>query len=284
MITFQPVSTLPEMLVRYESLFETCFSKHPKFGLEVLRWLYVGNPEGPAVGFDAWDGDVLAAHYVCIPTRVRIRGEEVRSLLSLNTATHPGYQGQGLFPKLAALTFEAATVDGFHSAYGVANANSSPAAVKKLGYRLVAPLQAMVGVGSLGFDLQEVSRRAGFERVWTAQALQWRCANPVNPVRLSLNGDRLLFHAKAMGMLVSAVAELPILQDGLAQQQGRVWSPLRLHLGLLPDGVGGLGRYFDIPRRLRPSPLNLMYRPLSATGSAIDAGRVHFNFLDFDAY
>ena len=284
MITYQPVNTLPEMLVRYESLFETCFSKHPKFGLETLRWLYVGNPEGPAVGFDAWDGNVLAAHYVCIPTRVRIQGAEVRSLLSLNTATHPGYQGQGLFPKLAGLTFEAATAAGFHSAYGVANANSSPAAVKKLGYRLVAPLQAMVGVSRLGIDLQEVSQRAGFERVWTPQALQWRCANPVNPVRTSRDRDRLLFHAKAMGMLVSAVAELPISDGGLALPQGRVWSPVRLHLGLLPDGVGGLGSYVDTPQRLRPSPLNLMYRPLSATGSVVEPGRVHFNFLDFDAY
>lgn len=283
MITFQPVSTLPEMLVRYESLFETCFSKHPKFGIDTLRWLYVGNPEGPAVGFDAWDGDVLAAHYVCIPTRVRIQGEVVRSLLSLNTATHPAYQGQGLFPKLAGLTFEAATVAGFHSAYGVANANSSPAAVKKLGYRLVGPLRAMVGVGSLGFDLREVSRKAGFERVWTPQALQWRCTNPVNPVKLSCERDRLIFHTKALGMLVSAVAELPS-DGGLELSRGRVWSPVRLHLGLLPDGSGGLDRYVDIPRRLRPSPLNLMYRPLSATGSNIEAGRVHFNFLDFDAY
>lgn len=285
MIAFKPVETSPEMLVRYEALFTACFAKTPKFGLAALQWLYMDNPEGPAVGFDAWDGDVLAAHYVCVPTRVRIHGTEVRSLLSLNTATHPDFQGKGLFPKLAGLTFEAAAGAGFHSAYGVANANSSPAAVKKLGYRFVAPLQAMLGVGGMGCDLSAMAGSAEFERVWSPRSLQWRCANPVNPVSVQQTTDRLVFRARAMGPLVVAQAELPLPLSGPNLSNGhQAWAPLRLHLGLLPKGTGGFASYVNIPQRLRPSPLNLMYRPLTDGTPGIAADSVHFNFLDFDAY
>jgi hypothetical protein len=36
--------------------------------------------------------------------------------------------------------------------------------------------------------------------------------------------------------------------------------------------------------RLRPSPLNLIYRSFSPDVTALDASRIAFSFLDFDAY
>ncbi|MBS0360304.1 MAG: GNAT family N-acetyltransferase, partial [Proteobacteria bacterium] len=58
-----------------------------------------------------------------------------------------------------------------------------------------------------------------------------------------------------------------------------------LFLGLEPRA--GLGRhgFLAIPERLRPSPLNLIWRPLDGTvPKALDREAVALNFLDFDPY
>ena len=87
-----------------------------------------------------------------------------------------------------------------------------------------------------------------------------------------------------MDRLISAYAELPgHLTLGGVQARGPL-SPLRLYLGLVPEGCARFSTYAAIPRFLRPSPLNLIFRPLASPELRLEAGRVHFSFLDFDAY
>ena len=97
MIDFLPVRCNEAAYADCVRLFADCFPGVDKFSREYIDWLYSCNPDGKVVGFDARDGDRLAAHYVCIPARAQVGDEEVRVLLSLNTATHPDYQGKGLF-------------------------------------------------------------------------------------------------------------------------------------------------------------------------------------------
>jgi GNAT superfamily N-acetyltransferase len=80
---------------KYVQLFETCLPNSDRFNARYLRWLYVENPGGFAVGFDAWEGERLAAQYVAVPIKVVIAGSTTSALLSLNTATHPEFQGRG---------------------------------------------------------------------------------------------------------------------------------------------------------------------------------------------
>ena len=283
MIELRPVQCDPSALARYSALFAICFSPQPKFGAEALHWLYADNPDGQVVGYDAFDGDQLAAHYVCVPARVIVNGVIERGLLSLNTATHPRWQGKGLFTRLAARTYETAAAAGFGSVYGVANANSTPGFVRKLGFQLVAPLRAMVGVGRLGLDPQSSVAEAGFSRAWSPDALRWRCANPVNQVSMRCGNDGIRrFFAGGPAPLVPAYAELPA-GDGPATSAPPA-ALARLFLGLAPVGSGGLSSYAEIPRRLRPSPLNLIFKDLGGRNRELDANRVFFSFLDFDAY
>jgi hypothetical protein len=207
-------------------------------------------------------------------------------LLSLNTATAPAFQGKGLFTRLAALTYEAGAAGGFDGVYGVANGNSTPGFIRKLAFQLVCPLDAKVGVGGLGE--RHVDRQAAaplaFERRWRSQSLAWRCASPFNPVRGVARGSRWQLHAPALSPLVPAYAELT-LPDGVAPAlTAAAAPPLRLYLGLLPRASRGPALYASIPRRLRPSPLNLIYRSFGAQPLALDADRIRFSFLDFDAY
>jgi GNAT superfamily N-acetyltransferase len=281
---FVPIKFDAPSLAEYSALFTACFPDGGRFTTEYLSWLYRDNPDGRAFGFDARENGQLAAHYVCVPASVSLGGEPVRVLLSLNTATHPQFQGKGLFTKLAAMTYEAAAEAGFAAIYGVANANSTPGFVRKLGFQLVRPLDALVGVGPIGPRPADGGRPLAFERAWTAPALDWRCANPLNPVLRRRRGSHWQFQAAAFGSTVHAYAQLPLAQEiGLAPT-GAPLSPLRLYLGLMPDHLRAAGSYVAIPQRLRPSPLNLIFRSLASPGKQLDATLVNFSFLDFDAY
>ncbi|VVE01987.1 hypothetical protein PHO31112_02182 [Pandoraea horticolens] len=286
MITYAPIGAGSESLRRYQTLFSLCFPRAEKFKhSEFLKWLYFENPEGHVVGFDAFDGDRLIAHYACIPTTIRLRGDVVRALLSLNTATHPDFQGKGLFSKLADMTYRHAADLGFDCVYGVANANSTPGFVRKLGFHLVQPLDARIGFGTIGIDFSAVARDAEFERAWKPEALSWRQANPINPIRSWRQHDRLRFEAKAAGRWVSAIAELP--EAGVQAKDSEppgIQSPARVFLGLVPDGACAFRTYWQIPARWRPSPLNFIYRSLTKDGDQVSCGKIQFSFMDFDGY
>lgn len=285
MMRFSAIRFDDQALREYGALFGACFPPSPKFESNALRWLYVDNPEGRAVGFDAYEGDVLAAHYVCVPARAMVHGVECRVLLSLNTATHPNYQGKGLFTKLADMTYTAGAEQGFSAVYGVANANSTPGFVRKLGFQLVSPLRAMVGIGGLGLDAKALqSSGIQFERRWTAESIRWRCANPVNHVRAFRTRSGTAFAANAFGRMLPAYAELDTARQELPPADHSLIAPMRLYLGLMPAGASNITGYFEIPKKLRPSPLNLIYRPLGSDKRPLEADRIFFTFLDFDAY
>ncbi len=283
-LVFAPVRTDAAALALYGALFKACFPMTDKFTPRYLEWLYVDNPDGKAVGYDAWDGERLAAHYVCIPARAWVEGRDVPVLLSLNTATHPDYQGKGLFTKLASMTFEAGASQGFDGVYGVANANSTPGFVRKLGFQLVRPLEARIGVGGLRHGRKAPAAGLSFERSWSAAALQWRCANPHNPVFMRPGAGKLRFHAAASGNKLPAYAELDAADAVLPARPGPLLSPLRLFIGLAPDASSNYWNYASIPMSLRPSPLNLIYRSFVPRVAALDPSRIAFSFLDFDAY
>jgi GNAT superfamily N-acetyltransferase len=288
-LTFAPVRCDDAALALYGQLFAACFPGTEKFTPAYLRWLYADNPDGGVAGYDAWDGERLAAHYVCVPGMATIGGQQVRVLLSLNTATHPDYQGKGLFTKLAALTYDSAREQGYDAVYGVANANSTPGFIRKLGFQLVRPLEARVGVGGVGTPPHGQGVAASFERVRSPAALAWRCANPDNPVRMRRHGALWRFDAAALpltrayGELALPAAADPALAQAAAATDG-AWAPARLYLGLVPDAERRFTGYPTIPARLRPSPLNLIYRSLSGRVAQLDPAAIRFSFLDFDAY
>ncbi len=279
---FLPVRCDESAYADYVQLFARCFPGADKFSRDYLDWLYRANPDGQVVGFDARDGDRLAAHYVCIPARAQIAGAQVRVLLSLNTATHPDYQGKGLFTQLAERTYATGTDQGFDCVYGVANANSTPGFTRKLQFQLVGPLDASVGIGPRGIDFAS-KQLPQFQRLWSPQALAWRCASPVNPLIARAGRDRTTFLAPALlGGACMAAAEIEAAAP--AGTDAGFASPLRLSIGRVPSAWQRSALYADIPQRLRPSPLNLIYRSLSGRVQRIDEDAVFLSFLDFDAY
>jgi hypothetical protein len=183
------------------------------------------------------------------------------------------------------MAYEAGADQGFDGVYGVANANSTPGFVRKLGFQLVRPLEARIGVGALRHAAPQHPEQLSFQRNWSEPALAWRCANPHNPVWSRDRGASRQFHAAAFGKLLPAYAELPGATLDLPRPAApTALSPLRLFIGLAPDHGASYWNYASIPARLRPSPLNLIYRSFAPRVDQLDPARIQFTFLDFDAY
>jgi GNAT superfamily N-acetyltransferase len=272
-----------EELGRAAALLAEVFPK-AGFTASFLRWQYLENPDGVAQGFNAWDGHGnLAGHYATIPVRAKLFGAERSGLLSLNTATHPLHSGKGLFTALALDTYDAARSNGHQFVVGVANAASTHGFVSKLGFQLVGPLQAKIGVGTpvLGSALTQV---VDFERIWSRERLSWRIANPNgNYATFEEYGKQVLTSRTGYPCVSAVLGEFAtdlLHSDRLHHQ--KPW--VRLYLGMYPEVNWQRLAYLDIPLRWRPSPLHLIFLDLTGQGRTLDAAKVHFRCADFDAY
>lgn len=121
---------IPELV----KLFTTAFGD-TKLSKDYLNWQYFENPHGLAIGYNAYSGNQIVAHYCVIPQK-SISG--TRYFLSTNTATHPNFSGKGLFTKLAKLTFQYIEDCEPTEIRGVANDNSIYVFKNKLGFKHVA--------------------------------------------------------------------------------------------------------------------------------------------------
>lgn len=276
-ITIKAAGTAPATLSAYGRMLSQVFGGVEKFTPEAIFWRYQDNPAGTVVGADAWAGETLAAHYVTCPTAMTLEGAPARGLLSLNTATHPDFQGQGLFTRLAEATYAAGADAGFDFVFGVANANSTPGFVRKLGFQLVAPLAAgVLPVPPRRFTDAPVQLAGD----WSPAALAWRLENPTGRYRTARWGDLAAVWARTHLPVTDCLALLP----GRLPDQGPPPRP-SLFIGLDPRLTLERQLFFPLPQSLRPSPLNLIYRPLSARAPAqLNPREVAISFLDFDPY
>jgi GNAT superfamily N-acetyltransferase len=276
---FRVLDSSAEGLARSAALLGAVLS--PALDHRYLTWLYTDNPAGPAVGFEAFDDGVLAAHYATIPIEAWINDRLEKGLLSLNTATHPGHQGKGLFPRLAERTYAHAAEHGYGFVVGVANARSTRGFTDKLGFQLVAPLDVRVGVGGL-----KSRERAAYSYVthWPEAAVAWRLKRPgARYVAGGRQGEtRDVFARISIPGLLALLDAVPArVADTLPGAPAL--APFRLQIGLdrLARRAGVL---LPVPDGLKASPLNLIFRDLRGTGRTLDANQVRWTLLDFDAY
>jgi GNAT superfamily N-acetyltransferase len=263
-------------LIESQQLLQQVFSEHAdKFSFEYLKWQYADNTAGPAVGFNAYAGEVLAAHYVTTPIYMILNGQRVPGLLSLNTATHPDYRGKRLFTLLAERTYEYATEKGYQFVIGVANANSTHGFLKHLGFYLVAPLEVKVGVGDpYRFDVPSEKNRVAYDEA----TLKWRLSCPVFQYS---SAGKSIYGRIGIPLFHTAVGKLP---DGITRKQlglKKTFDVFNLYIGLGLDKVPGL--YAPLPKFIKRSPFNLIFKDLTGGKLPIlTKDNVFFQLLDFD--
>jgi GNAT superfamily N-acetyltransferase len=276
-LTLEPSGVEAGKLQHYADLLGQVFGEGPKFTPAAIAWRYRDNPAGQVVGMDAWAGGRLAAHYVTCPLTALVEGAPRKGLLSLNTATHPDFQGRGLFTRLAEATYAAGAAAGYDFVIGVANANSTPGFERKLGFQLVTPLEAgVLARRPRRFRPAEVQ----FQGLWDPPSLAWRLANPAGRYATGRSGALTGVWARTHLPLVRCAAFLP---DAAAR--GGAPPAASLFIGLEPRlDLSRLG-FLPVPQRLRPSPLNLIWRPLSAAvPKRLEPAAAAISFLDFDPY
>lgn len=273
---FERVANVGNRVVEEAGLLARVFANPGRYTPEYLRWQYYANPDGDILGYDAFDArtGAIAAHYVVQPLKARLFGETLKGVLSLNTATAPDHQGRGLFVRLAKMTYELAASCGYSFVIGVANANSTPGFTRKLGFQLVTPLDAFIGLGRpLGSD----DRDLDFKRIWSPEARRWRMSRPGAQYWISHGQPFARAEQPGFRACLSTTREW-----GTASGEG-VFAPLTVSIGLRPHRTWS-GLRIPVPKRLRPSPLNLIFLPLTNSLASLPASRVAFEAIDFDAY
>jgi GNAT superfamily N-acetyltransferase len=277
------VETGPEHLRGLAAFLARVFRREDLYVPAYLHWLYVENPAGSVIGVNAWDGDRLAGHYAVLPFEAVSADGRHRAALSLNTATDPADQGRGLFTRLAEQTYALASDEGVREVVGIANANSTPGFVRKLGFRDCGRLAARIAWRRPG--LRELPAEASWRRIWDAESLRWRARHPQTRYAIELRaGLRSLLAPtgwpgiRAVLRLEPAAAAAPLELPTTGRPPLWLWLGRSAELSWPPAGSTA------IPLRLRPSPLQVIYRSLADGATAPEAERIHFEGLDFDAY
>ena len=260
-ISFSAISK--DYVSDYEELLTRVFQKE-HLTREYLDWLYFQNPSGAAVGYDAFSGKALIGHYVCIP--IAIDTYEKPALLSLNTVVDPKYQGKGLFKLLAEMTFQAAMSD-YSCVIGVANKKSFRGFIRHLGFE---------HLGDLDLRFGSLVRATLGQRIYSSSELQWRSGNPEGRLKLRTfpNISRTLVSRKFHGIFrISALVKTS------GPESKSVLSPYRFAIGLTLDWRKGKKPILFLPKRFKPSPLHLIFKPLVDDECKITS----WSFPDFDA-
>jgi len=118
-------------LERLIELTETTYPGSDIANPEYLNWEYFQNPGGPAlISIVEKEGKIIS-QYVVLPGSYSINNKLVNGSLSVNTLTHPGYRGLGLFEKLAGETFNRCRENNILFTIGFPNPVSHPVIKKK---------------------------------------------------------------------------------------------------------------------------------------------------------
>lgn len=241
----------------YVKLFNNSFAGDGKLNEQYLGWQYLQNPHGQVIGSDAYVGDQLAAHYAIIPRRYRIGSQVFSAALSVNTATHPEHQGNGLFVRLAERTYEEATSRGLQFVIGAANANSIGGFTRRLGFSTLGQSRLF-----LGFSAQERPVNA-LDLAVDCDWLAWRLANP------SRAYERLN-HADGSCTVRTRVKGIPFnlgRVEAALLQPNRLVAPITEGNAFLPAltplFTGAPTSGVRLPLRVQPSPWHVIWRSLS---------------------
>ena len=284
-----------------------------------LRWCYRDNPLGPAweryhYVERADDDPLLVAHYVNIPRRYRgPAGARTEGAWSLHAVTRSGYQRARHFTRLGHEIYASAGADGRSFVAAVANAKSTAAVIKYLGFRLIGPLPVKVvspvgpglapmshteatetWLGSSGLDdlaaMVDRHPATGWSTDWTEPVLRWRLGCPFTRYWVHVGEDmamittRLRYHKLAFTVILKVFA----LGDGPVRATAAIRSVTRWHRSAFAVYAGfnpsAPVRGITAPRRLQPSPLNLAVRPLAPALDPESITLDTFEFLDMDAY
>jgi GNAT superfamily N-acetyltransferase len=287
---------------------------HPGY----LTWFYRDNPRGEAIDENEDDDDgTRIGHYAVLPTRYRTAAGPTPFIFSSNVATSPNIRRGGLFRTMAEHIYERARATGAPGMVGVGNDNSTIVVVERFGWRALGPLPVRVSIPVPGLGRSVESRPADahllttpwFEdaardldwvpvtdwaQSWTPDFLRWRLSRPDGGYVLHVTPDALavsvLAHARFRIRCAVLLKVFPRPGAQLPLSAAAVMTAACRHHRAALCVYAGFNAHVRVrgvrsPRRIQPSPLNLVFKSLDETRAPSDTFRLDtFEFLDMDAY
>ena len=268
-------NTSEENIAAYSRLLSNVFSKTHKFTVDFLNWQYSQNPNGTIVGTDAFFDGELVAHHATIPVSYMIFGQQTKGLLAINNVTHPSHQKKGLFSKLGNATFEEAKSLKYDFVITVTNSNSTYGYLNKFGFRQIAPLEVKIGCGKIIPSNKDSLVYSN----WDNESLNWRLRNP----SATYFRDNLTIMSKTD--VYGIYAQIKNCDDAFFQEYDLIKykTIFNTWIGLSKDKKVN-GCFINMPDKLKPSPLNLLFKDLQGHIPLFDKDKICFELVDFDAF
>lgn len=287
------------------------FPDHPKYrNPDFLDWEYRGSPSGQAIEANAEDEHGRTGHYAVVPQRWMVDGRVNRYALSLDSSVAERSRGMGLFSTLGNQVADQARSRGYAALIGLANAQATPGQVRNIGFELIRSLPVVIHLpaavrGVRSFDVISpealpgwldgsggaVTPGSGAWRIWDAAEVRWRLSDPVHDYEIMVDDDlaAVVHITRFRGLPVVVILKTFVRAAAREMSLSRLAtaacvrhrSPFAIYAGYNPrlrrSGI-------PVPMRLRPSPLNLIVKPLAADVPTSSLVPSCLEFWDFDAY
>lgn len=247
-------------LTAVQNLFRLCFNQRD-LQETCYRWRFLDNPDKKTFIYLAFNKEQLISHYAVCPSYSYFSGKYFLSSLSMHTMTHPQFNGQGLFPKLAEQLYQHIhNNDQVKLVYGFPNINSHYSFIKKLNWKdvFLIPTMKLNLKSSKCSDyipkVLEYFNPASFNTLWenistastmffpnarTAEYIEWRYLKcPVNDYKILVweNGNELSAYAVIKKYINQGVTEMDLV-DIMKLDSASPFEILRdiLNYGLIND-------------------------------------------------
>jgi GNAT superfamily N-acetyltransferase len=134
----------------------------------LFLWKHLNNSFGPSPMWVACDGDRIVAFRAFMCWEFERGGEVIRAVRAVDTATHPEYQGRGLFTQLTTAALPELAAEGVQFVFNTPNDQSRPGYLK-MGWQTVGRARACVRPLSVGGALRLARNRVPASH-WSAPA------------------------------------------------------------------------------------------------------------------
>jgi hypothetical protein len=262
------------------SMFLIHVFKNNKLTPQYLEWIYKQNPNGEVIGFNAYNENRLAAHYALIPISANYKNQRIKALLSINTATMPKHQGQGLFTNLANKTYMKCMNLGFEIVFAVANASSIDGFINKLDFKHIGQLDTFI---SFTYPRKIVVKN--LEKCLTfplpKKVFKWRLSNPnYKYCEYNIGGISVISkNFNIFSRFILKISDSDSYGKQFTKPKINFWIGISNSYSWSERPLMGI----KIPNFLKPSPLHLIYKNLSSD-IKLNKASIHFEAINFDAF
>jgi GNAT superfamily N-acetyltransferase len=198
---------------------------------EFWRWKHQHNPFGPSLVLLAFDDELLIGLRAFMRWDWHMDDQVFRCLRAVDTATHPEYQGKGVFKKLTLELIDQAKAGGYEFIFNTPNEKSLPGYLK-MGWKTIGNLPVRLKLGVFSALWRHAKTLPSPPRDFELQRVDWQALGK----RMETSKPDSFLHTKPSAALWEwRYAKIPDIEyfGGLFEEVGWIWI-----VGRIKDSLG----------------------------------------------